>query len=280
MGPSGILVTADNHLWAADAHGTVKVFDLNGATPPFSTLTPIHTILDGASCRADEVGYDPRHHVVMVGNPGESTPFATFISADNYSVLGNIYFPGADGLEQPLWDSELGRFLVPVPVGDAGYVAVIKVDTNTNTFTVEKKYDINCNGTGLALGPFQHLLVGCGGGKPLLVLNALNGHLINTITQIHGSDEVWFNPGDGRFYAASSTAPTPALGVVDAETSTFLQTIPSGPGAHSVAAFAETNHVFVPIGLPSATVPADVCSTRFGLQPNTGCIFVYSHEGE
>src|SRR6266446_10095551 len=43
MGPSGILVTPNNQLWAADAHGTVKVFDLTHAQPPF-TLTAIATI--------------------------------------------------------------------------------------------------------------------------------------------------------------------------------------------------------------------------------------------
>ena len=34
MGPNGIVVTPNNQLWADDAHGTVKVFDLNKAEPP------------------------------------------------------------------------------------------------------------------------------------------------------------------------------------------------------------------------------------------------------
>src|SRR6267143_3430571 len=36
MGPSGVLVTPNNQLWADDAHGTVKVFDLTDAQPPFN----------------------------------------------------------------------------------------------------------------------------------------------------------------------------------------------------------------------------------------------------
>jgi len=40
MGPSGVLVTPDNHLWADDAHGTVKVFDLTNAQPPFNNVRP------------------------------------------------------------------------------------------------------------------------------------------------------------------------------------------------------------------------------------------------
>src|SRR6266513_836625 len=44
MGPSGILVTPNNQLWAADAHVTVKVFDLTNTHPPFSNVSPIATI--------------------------------------------------------------------------------------------------------------------------------------------------------------------------------------------------------------------------------------------
>jgi hypothetical protein len=280
MGPSGVLVTPNNKLWATDAHGTVKIFDLNSAQPPFN-LSPIATISTGAECRADELAFDPKDHMVIVGNPAETPPFVTLISSNApYNVVGQIPFPGAGGMEASLWDSELhgGRFLVNVPgAGNSGMVAVI----NPETMAVETTYPTpSCAGSGLALSPFQHLLVGCGGGQPLLILNALNGALLNTITQIPGADEVWYNSGDGRFYAASNTAPAPALGVLDAETDTFLQNVPSGPGAHSVAAFRETNHVFVPIGIPTATIPTDTCATLFGFPPKTGCIAVYTHENE
>ena len=104
-----------------------------------------------------------------------------------------------------------------------------------------------------------------------------------TIT-IPGADEVWYNSGDGRFYAASSTAsstaPTPVLGIIAAETSEFLQAVLSGPGAHSVSTFAETDQIFVPTGVPTATVPTDVCAVQFGLPAKTGCVFVYAHESE
>ena len=81
MGPSGVVVTPNNQLWATDAHGTVKVFDLNNSQPPFN-LTPIATISTGAACRADEIGFDPKDHVIVVGNPAEKPPFASVISSD------------------------------------------------------------------------------------------------------------------------------------------------------------------------------------------------------
>src|SRR5207245_1950587 len=58
-----------------------------------------------------------RHHIVLVGNPGDTPPSATFISLDTYSSLGKVSFTGATGAEQPLWDAQLhgGRFLMTVP---------------------------------------------------------------------------------------------------------------------------------------------------------------------
>ena len=46
----------------------------------------------------------------------------------------------------------------------------------------------NCGGTGLALGPFQRLLVACG--TPFIV-NAVNGTIISNITQVNSGDVIW-----------------------------------------------------------------------------------------
>ncbi|PYM91296.1 MAG: hypothetical protein DME04_19295, partial [Candidatus Rokuibacteriota bacterium] len=87
--------------------------------------------------------------------------------------------------------------------------------------------------------------------------------------------EVWFNRGDGKYYVTGSGSPlrptlssaaqgsTP-LGVIDAEDKTLVQLVPTfnvpavGTGnsstqhpagnAHSVAANAANNYVFVPLG--------------------------------
>ena len=118
------------------------------------------------------------------------------------------------------------------------------------------------------------------------------------------SDEVWFNKGDNNYYTGSSTSPlrpldiTPAppiptltaqgaaiLGVIDAKDEEVLQLVPTfnvpavttGPmssqhpagTAHSVAADAQNNHIFVPLAannvFPNCT---------------TGCIAVYWHGDE
>jgi hypothetical protein len=282
MGPNGVLVTPDHHLWADDAHGTVKVFDLTKARPPFDDLKPVATISTGAHCRADEIGFDPKDHVMMVGNPEEKPPFAAVISSDPpYTLLSKIPFPDADGLEQPLWDAELkgGRMLVTVPGKDEANskVAVINLK-NPKTPLMETTYSTPGCGSGLALGPSQHLLVGCEGGRPLLLLNALTGKAITTVAGTHGADEVWYNPGDNHFYAPSGFSAHPTLSVIDAQTGLLLASLPAGSGSHSVTAYQGNNHIFVPVAAPNPRAPTDLCHERFSLPPNRGCIAVYTHE--
>ena len=281
MGPNGIVVTPNNQLWADDAHGTVKVFDMAKAEPPFTNVSPIATISTGAHCRADEIGFDPKDHIIMVGNPEEKPPYAAIISSDPpYTLLGKVPFPDARGFEQPLWDPELkgGRMLATVPgMGETSKVVVFNLK-DPKSPTIEATYPTGNCGSGLVLGPSQHLFVGCGGGKPLIVLDALTGKVLTSVEGTKGADEVWYNPGDNSYYAPSAFGGNPTLSVVDAATNKLLNNLPAGPGSHSVAAYRENNHIFVPIAIPTNAAPNDVCNTMFGLPAKQGCIAVYAHE--
>jgi hypothetical protein len=281
MGPNGVVVAANNQLWADDAHGTVKVFDLNKSQPPFADVKPIATISTGANCRADELGFDPKDHIIIVGNPEEKPPYASIISSEPpYTVLGKVPFEGARGFEQPLWDPELkgGRMLATVPgMGETSKVVVFNLKDPKNP-SIEATYPTGNCGSGLVLGPSGHLLVGCGGGKPLIVIDAATGKMIASVEGTKGADEVWYNPGDNNYYAASAAGGMPTLSVIDAATNKLVNTLPAGPGVHSVAAYRENNHIFVPIAVPNNAVPTDACNTMFGFPEKRGCIAVYAHE--
>jgi hypothetical protein len=280
MGPSGNVVTSDNHLWATDAHGTVKVFDLNTARPPFTDVKPLATVSTGAQCRADEIGFDPKDHVILVGDPAEKPPYGTVISSEPpYTVLSKIPFPDGRGFEQPLWDPDLkgGRMLVTVPGNNGvGRIAVINLH-DPKTPVVETMYETQNCASGQALGPSQHLLVGCGGGKPLIIVNALTGKTITTVEGTRGADEVWYNPGDNRFYAPSG-GNEPILSAIDAATGSLISTLPAGPGVHSVAAYRGNNHIFIPIAPPTQAGGTDMCNVALGLPEKQGCIAVYGNE--
>jgi DNA-binding beta-propeller fold protein YncE len=143
---------------------------------------------------------------------------------------------------------------------------------------IEATYATGNCGSGLVLGPSQHLLVGCGGGKPLLVLSAVDGKPITNVADTRGADEIWYNPGDNNYYAPSQFGGNPTLSVIDGDSNTVVGTLPAGPGSHSVAAFRGNNHIFVPIAIPNTTVTMDTCNVLFGLPEKHGCVAVYAHE--
>jgi len=262
--------------------GEVFIFDLNSFIPPFNFTVSqaTYAIGTGAACRADELAYDPRDHILIVGDPADTpAPSVSFISLETYSLMNKVSFPKASGIEQSVWDSELnhGAFITNVP-------GVGLVVFNPKTQEIENTYSVGptCVGTGLVLGPFQKLLVGCTSGGPLQIVNALTGNLIALVPEIPSMDEGWYNPGDGRFYAPSGTLEQ--VGVIDAETNTALTPFPPArTGVRSVAADSETDHVFVVWPPPSPTAVAgtdaakDPCNTMFSLPANTGCIAVYTH---
>jgi hypothetical protein len=231
-------------------------------------------------------------------------PYATLIDAKTFVVLGQISFSNAGGLEQPLWDAGLNRFWITVP-GPAGgnNPRIARIDPTKLPLTVDKTITLDCKAltgtaspsiTGIALAPFQHLLVSACG-FPIAV-NALTGANRVITKNVGGGDEVWFNPGDGRFYVTgpdTATPPVQQLGVLDAEDGTWLQNVPDVRGKNP-AAFPENNHVFTIVQIPAANAvsappplsppagnPAndDSVCTKFGFR-GTGCIAVFSHAGE
>jgi len=250
-GPNGVTVAHDRHeLWATDGDSSVRVFDLK--TNGFVARIPT-----GGTKRADEIAYDVRDHIVLVANDADDPPFVTFIDVDSREVVGTVSFPNAtNGLEQPVWDPETHRFYLSVPqLGSNplhGGIAVLDPRTKTldRVFPVE-----NCQPAGLALGPDQDLALGCSGdaidagaAPQTQIMDARSGAILKVITQVGGSDEVWFNPGDKRFYVAARSMPGgPVLGVIDAESNTWITNVPTGPNAHSVAADPINNHIFVPV---------------------------------
>lgn len=139
-----------------------------------------------------------------------------------------------------------------------------------------------------------HVVAACLLAAVGLVFAGFAGSVLAVMLALTLVEEAWYNSGDGNYYSASSTSPlrptevigsTPLtaqgaaiLGVIDARDQVLKQLVPTfnvpavttGPlvhaasTAHSVAANAGNNHVFVPLGANNAF-------------PNclTGCIAVF-----
>ena len=160
-----------------------------------------------------------------------------------------------------------------------------------------------CGPNGATVGVDDNVLLGCTPGNyppqtTTLVINAKT-HNTAAINGITGSDEVYFNKGDSRYYLGASKAIKPAgstlgsgavLGVVSGS-SVLIETIPSSSGSHSVAADSKRNLIFLPqiyTRLAGAIPPGDANTIAGG--PTTvsqlvcggpdGCIAVYRHKVE
>src|SRR3954462_8729204 len=320
-GPDGV-VTHGRWLYAGDGDSTLKVFDLDGpnalAQPALST---------GGTTRVDEMALTADGELLLTVNNAEDPPFANLWAANgdrNHSsvrmlskiTIDPVVFPGTPAIEQPTWDPTTQRFYVSVPIlgkpggcGTAtcdGGMMVIDPTTVRGPTTVLGAFNpatnsgvlqlSDCGPNGITVGPHDNLLLGCTQAnnptnRSTLVINATTKHYSH-VNGIVGSDEVWFNKGDGRYYTGSNrncktTAPCPTaaqqaavLGVIDG-TSVLIETVPQSSGSHSVAADSKRNRIFVPQSAPVAVVGAggDTTAVGAGICGSTnGCVAVYSHQ--
>lgn len=319
-GPNGVLVTPDGILWAGDGNSTTTVADVNPRSPDYlniigqiSTAIPACDGADTHYCgRADELGYDPDHRIILIANNapldvaaphGPIDPYATFISADApFPVLGHISFPGVGGLEQPLWDPGIdgGRFLLTVPGSVAGGKVVIPatvVIIHPVTQAIEATYTLDCQAlagtvsasiTGIALGRSQHILVSGCGAAPIpsfpIIMNARTGEVLSVITQVGGGDEVWYNRGADQFYVTgldnTGTTGLQSLGVIDGRSNMWVDNLTDVRGKNP-SALPENNHIFNVVQITQAIVddPStdDSACAQFGYR-GTGCIALFVPE--
>jgi hypothetical protein len=322
-GPDGV-VTHGRWLYAGDGDSTLKVFDLDG--PNALAQPPIKT---GGKARVDEMALTTDGELLLTVNNADDPPFATLFAANgdrNHSsvlslstiTISDTLFPGTPGIEQPTWDPTTQRFYVSVPVlGKPGGCkdahgntitcdgGLMVIDPNTVTpgsfvagaFDASKNAGVlrltECGPNGATVGPHDNLMLGCttannAANTSTLVINATTKKFVHTGGLV-GSDEVWFNKGDGRYYTGTNRQPGGAvLGVVDGETNFLLETVPQSSGSHSVAADSKRNLIFVPQSAPKAVVGnggdvtgpssdglggvgAGICGS------NNGCIGVFVH---
>lgn len=255
-GPDGVVTTISNReVWAGDGDSTVKVVDL-------TSNSIVATISTDGKFRADEMAYDPKDNVVLVANNADDPPFGTLISVSSRSVLKRITFTDStNGAEQPQYDPVTGKFYISVPATNASPGGEIDVIDPVSQSIVARYSVPNCGPNGLAIGPGNELLAGCGNPHRSVIIDRTNGAILANLSDVGGSDEVWYNPGDNRYYLAESALQN--LGIIDAGTMTTVGEVQAGLGSHSVAADQASNHIFVPINGPDPACP-------------NGCILVFT----
>ncbi len=274
-GPDGVVI-AGTQLWAGDGPSVVRVFDLaaNILNPP-----QIAAINTGGSLRADSLDYDPHTNTVIVGNADTQPSFVTLISASTFQVTKRIVFDGTNGtpdasiggIGDVIYDPALDSFVVSLTqVGtDPTKGALAIMNTATGAVTQVIAGIDNCQPSSIVPGPGVNILVGCDPGFPApdpvvfaprtYIVNGRTGAILANITQVGGADFVAYNAQDNRYYTGSrdfftspsATAATPVLGVIDGGTNQWVENIPTGTNAHSVAVNPLNNFIFVPLEDPN-----------------------------
>jgi DNA-binding beta-propeller fold protein YncE len=257
-------------LWVGDGDSTVKIIDV--AANPARLIATIST---GGQKRADELTVDVDHGLVLIGNNADSPTFVSFISTKpDHKVVAKIEMPDAtNGIDQPTYVHETGLFYASVPVwkGEKNHGGLAVFDPKTLKFVKLLPID-DCVPAGSAHGPGTRMIVGCSAGSQArtpgllpatVIIDVAAEKIVKVIHEVGGMDEVWYNPAAHRYYTGSRDQPGGAvLGVIDADNDTWIENVPTGTNAHSVAADEKNNAIFVP-----TTAPDPAC-------PN-GCISVY-----
>jgi hypothetical protein len=244
-GPDGV-TSHGRWLYAGDGDSTVHVIDLEApaqsatqqivSTGGTTRVDEMALTWDGMVLLAANNAEDPPFATLFAAN-GD-------IGVSSVHAIGRIIVdpaivpPGFGlSLEQPTWEGRTERFYVSIPViannpvgcnygqligpitCDGGMLvidpttitaAIVELgafDTSTKTGVVKL---IGCGPNGVTVGPHHSLLLGCTpqnnpSDTSTLVINAVNKHFVN-IAGITGSDEVWYDSGDERYYTGSSRA--------------------------------------------------------------------------
>ena len=326
-GPDGV-VSHGRWLYAGDGDSTLKVFDLESSSSSPAQL-PLPTggatrvdemdiTSDGEWLLVANNAEDPPFGTLFAANGDRSF---SAVQKHLKITIDNAIVPAGEGLsiEQPAWEPRSGRFYVSLPqiannpagctfdgsggkpICQGGLLIVNPHDpkpvygafdaaTNTGVLALS-----DCGPNGATVGPHGNLMLGCtpqnvATNRTTQVINAKTKNFVE-VGNITGSDEVWYNAGDRRYYLGASRAcgkaagcPAPAggaaLGVVDADTNFFIEKIPQSQNSHSLAADSKRNRIFVPQVAPAAVVGSggDTTTVGAGICGSTnGCVAVYVH---
>ena len=268
-GPNGVVI-AGKEAWVGDGDSTVKVIDLKSGKI-------VDTIKTGGESRADELAYDPKDGIIAIANNADEPPFLTFISTKpGHKILGKLVMEHfTDGMEQTAYNPADGLFYTDVPELDKDKTKGALMVTDPKTQKVVKMIPVDsCIPHGIAFGKGGMVYLGCNAGPARLglpakqvVVDTKTGKAVD-IPGVGGSDESAVNNKLDQYYSALNGNPGgPILVVVDAKNNRLLQKIPTGPGAHSVAANESNGRVYVPIATQAA-----------GLSGGCGCIAIYGAE--
>src|SRR5882724_1128425 len=200
-----------------------------------TTLKVIKTIEVGG--RPDGILFDPFNERVWVLS--HQAPFATVIDAKEGTVVGTLDLGGAP--EQAVSD---GKGRIYVNISDKANIAVV----DAKSMTVTAHYvgsSKGRSGSGLALDAKNHILFAYyrQPSPVVIIVNARDGNIINTLPTGAGVDTVAFNPATMEAISAEGGGTMTFIKENSPTSFVVEQTLPTMAGAKTLALDTKTNHV-------------------------------------
>ena len=193
------------------------------------------------------------HHFYILSH---SAPNITVLDDKDGSILGTIDIGGAP--EQAATD---GQGKIYVDIEDKSAIAVI----DANTMKMIGKYDVSSKGggcAGLALDAKNNILfAACRDNKNMIILSAIDGHIIADLPTGDGCDGATFNPATKEAFSSQGDG---TLTVIKEDSPTSFsveQTVATPARAKTLTLDPKTNQIYT-ITAEYGPIPAASASTR------------------
>jgi DNA-binding beta-propeller fold protein YncE len=185
----------------------------------------------------DAIMYDRFSKKVFVFN-GRSAN-ATVLDAGTNEVIGTIALEGKP--EFPVSD---GKGKLYVNIEDKSLISVIDV----SSLKVEKSWPIapGEEPSGLAIDNETHRLFSVCSNKLMVVVDALDGHIITTLPIGEGCDGVKFDEEMKRAYTSNGEGTMTVVRELSKDSFRVLENFVTMAGARTLAVDNKTHHIFMP----------------------------------
>ncbi|TAL62677.1 MAG: YncE family protein [Bacteroidetes bacterium] len=210
-------------------NGSVKVINLK-------TLASIADVkITGEN--PDAIMYEGFSKKVFVFNG--RTANASVIDAATNEVFGTIALAGKP--EFPVSDDNGNLY---VNIEDKSLISVIDV----KTLKVLKSWPIapGEEASGLALDNETHRLFAVCSNKLMVVVDAIDGHVVTTLPIGAGCDGVKFDPGMKRAYSSNGEGTMTVVQEINKDSFKVLENVATVPGARTLAVDNKTHHIYLP----------------------------------
>jgi DNA-binding beta-propeller fold protein YncE len=185
----------------------------------------------------DAIMYDQFSKKVFVFNGRTSN--ATAIDATTNTVVGTIALEG-----KPEFPASDGKGNIYVNIEDKSLISVI----DAGSLKVLKSWPIapGEEASGLALDNETHRLFAVCGNKLMVVVDAIDGHVVASLPIGNGCDGVKFDPGMKRAISSNGDGTMTIVQEVDKDNFKVLENITTMAGARTLAIDTKSHHIYAP----------------------------------